>query len=345
MNGYVLRHPTRDDKRRLSEFSKLIWPNESPDKLSSRWWWKNTDKPECWLAEHQSSGDIAAMCGARRSRFWANGKAYNAVSICDWDVSPYHKNKGLGRQLLQKASEGFEICYTTSISESAAKAFSQLGWHSDSRIPIYLGNPYLSAFLGQKAHSPGVDIRTVNACSNLPIDERLFDNLWERTKHSGYVGMIRNAQFLMDLLKYSPERNYQLSMAFSGGALEGYMLFRTLPQKSFRRLPLTRVGLISDFLCAPNSQVFGPLMAHATTSFAKQRVSISAILTTDISAKHDLVKLGFTSANQPLFRNILHSAHTRCMLSTSEDIPDLERWHLTFADNDMDLIFGSTAGV
>lgn len=339
---YLFRRPRRGDEAELSSFSSLIWPTAPRNKLAGRWWWNGPKEPQCLLAEHRASGEIAAMCGARRTRFAIGSRTVDAVSICDWDVSPRHKGKGLGRGLVQQAGEGCSVLYTTSISASAAAAFSKLGWTGDARVPISLANPQVTAAVARLGGPRKVQVRVVDAGQRLPLDLRMFDELWSRGRPADALGMVRDGRFLLEHLAYCPDRKYRLALSFHDDALVGYLLFRILPRRSFRRLPWVRVGLLVDMFRIPGLGAAEALIAAASEDLVRAGVGVCAMLATERGIRERLPRMGFVSANETPFGKVLAPVHTRCMFSSSEKLPQfLNGWSLSFADNDMDFVFGS----
>lgn len=339
---YALRRPDRSDQAALRDFSRLVWPDVSDTVLLRRWWWATSPEPQCWIAEDKVTSEIAALCAARSVRFAVGSDAVQAISICDWNVSPQHGGRRLGRRLVELATAGAEVCYTTSISESAATAFTKLSWTNDAAVPIHVGSPYLTIGLC-RSRATGILVETGDARSILGARRHCFDGLWHRARTPGYVGLIRDGVFLLQHVSLSPSRPYLMAVASSGTELLGYLLFRILPHRSLRRLPWMRVGLLVDLLQMPDSGAAEALIGAVATYLARRRVPVCAILATDPELCRLLPRLGCYSAEQRLLSRLLAGTHTRCMCRSELSLPPfLEGWHLSFCDNDMDLVFGAS---
>jgi hypothetical protein len=339
---YRIRRPRPDDGPALAAFGREIWPAARPDKLGTRWWWHDPVAPHSWIAEHVPSGAVAALCGERRTRLVLDGEVVPASTICDWDVSPQHKGGGLGRALVEAGRATHPVMYTTSISDSAATAFARLGWSGDERVPIHVGIPAAAAALSVR--TGGLTVRTTEVSAGRHDGIEQVEALWSSYRPRR-VTMVRDGAFLRAHLAMAPHRSYQLAIALAGSDVVGYMLSRALPSGSFRRLRVGRMGLIADFLTRDDRPDVIPALVHATTRKLVRRGCIGvAALTTDPGHARAFERLGLVSARTPLVGGYLGSVSIRCMQWSQRPLPSFASgWYLTFADNDMDLIFGSAA--
>ncbi|NUP05116.1 MAG: GNAT family N-acetyltransferase [Polyangiaceae bacterium] len=344
--SYTVRRPERADLERLKAFAQDIWPGSPADKLTRRWWWNDPRAPQCWIAVHNDSGDIAAMCGERRSVLVLEAMEVPVASICDWDVSPRHKGKGLGRMLVERSRADHPVMYTTSISEAAATAFTRLGWAGHRPLSVMVGCPPLvSAVARARARRDSIATRNYRISSGSDDGIRHLDAIWDSSRQDRPIMTTRDARALKAHLRLVPHRSYGLTVAFSGDTPVGYALYRTLPKGSFRRFGHTPVGLLADFwVPEQNGTVLTRLVQDVSWALARSGVPVMLALTTQSWARSALRPLGFASEDTPWLGAKLRSFASRAMHVSDYALPDFEDgWHVTFVDNDMDLIFGSLA--
>lgn len=345
-NDYVIRRPTRADEPKIEVLAQEIWPGASEGKLSRRWWW-NAEVPHCWVAEHGPSGDIAAICGERRARLWAKGRELSSAAICDWDVSPRHGRKGLGRALVERSQSENALMYTTSISEAAAVGFERLGWTGHTVLPIAFATPPVVWAAAKAQASRAFEVDVSNVSSDDPSALAALDELGARVDSQPSVLMLaRDRAALTEHLSLVPGRRYRLAVAREAGEVVAYVLYRTLPKGSFRRFRHAPIGFLADFFTREGkSAALVPLIGAAAGELTRRGVPVMMALGTLPEHRRTLTRLGMVSAEVPLVGKYLRSLGSRAMVAYPEPVPAfLDGWHLTFLDNDMDLIFGSEAG-
>jgi len=338
--AYRIRRPMRSDESALATLSRDIWPGARSDKLAQRWWWNDPVAPQCWIAEHRDTGAIAAICGERRSMLLVGHELVPTATICDWDVASAHKGRGLGRSLVEASAATHPVMYTTSISDSAAAAFARLGWRGDARVPILLGAPATIALLGLSRRGPDVRRFEVSADSASGLEH--VEALWRSQTPMGLL-VPRDAAFVRSHLNLVPHRRYELAVAFDREVVLGWMLARILPSGSLRRLRAGRVGVIADYYVRPDApDALNALMGIVARTMTKRGCLGVATMTTNAKHARAFRAMGFVSAETPLIGRYLGSVSARCMHWSDRVLPSFsEGWHLTFADNDMDLTLGS----
>jgi hypothetical protein len=341
--GYLIRRPRATDLPGLRALATELWGPELAGTFDSRWWW-NDNPPHCWVSEHVESGSIAAICGARRSQFSLEGKTIATTTINDWYVSSRHSGKGLGRALVNKCAEECDFLYTSAISDSAAVAFARMGWVGDIRYTMFIGSPHLAALWTHRM-SRLISIERHHLGNGKPTDLTEIDAIWESLQWDAPAMMVRDGAFLRIHLELSGRRDHSLLVAKEGGRPIGYLLFRVLPPGSFQSVPFGRVGLISDYLVSrENTGVLRALVATAAGHFAAERVGLMLALASDSRHRSALHQLGLLSPTNALGQ-IGHRLSSRSMyLPTPGRSLLTANWHVTFADNDTDLILGTATG-
>jgi hypothetical protein len=231
--------------------------------------------------------------------------------------------------------------YGTSSSESAAVGLSRLGFRGDTVLPVFLAvPPVVVALAATRKTRHTVTGRRVSA--GVPTDLADIDALWAASPRAGATMMVRDAQFIREHLAFVPHRSYSLLVSREGDAVTGYLLSRTLPAGSFRRFERGRIGLVSDFHVLPGAaDALVPMLGAAAVEMLRSGAVAMAVLTTRPVVADLLTKLGFVSKHLPLFGRFLRRLGSRALYWSAEPVPPFEQWHVTFADNDMDLVFGS----
>jgi hypothetical protein len=264
------------------------------------------------------------------------------ASVCDWDVSSQHKGKGLGRLLVDKTRETHPVMYAMSASDSAAVALGRLGWKGDVALSVMVGSPPVTAGLAAVRRS-GQVIETYEVSSGRHVGLSHLDAIWKLGPTTRPVMVVRDTRFMEAHLALVPHRTYQLVVSFSGSEPRGYGLFRVLPKGSFRRFGHTRIGMLSDFWVPDRDRAaLRSVVGAAAAALTRSGVVVMLVLTTQRWVQQELALLGFASEETPLVGPKIKSLATRSMHSADRPLPDfVDGWHITFADNDMDLIFGS----
>jgi GNAT superfamily N-acetyltransferase len=341
---YVARRPSRGDEEALARFAQKIWPRTRPAVLGARWWWNAPREPQAWVVEHRPSQAIVALCAARETQLEVRGHRYAAASIGDWYVSPDHSGKGLGRMLVTESSRAHAVMYTTSISEHAATSFSRLGWRGNEALPLFMAPTPLMATLGAR-DGKNVELRFDDIRSNDSPSLDDLDGLWGSDGPHAPIGVPRNAAHVLSHVALVPHRTYRLLRTYRHGRLTGFGLWRILAKRSFRGLPWLRIGLLSDYYVAPSDlDTFRALVAAVSRALIGDGCAFFLALSTQRPHMRALTGMGCASPTLPLLGKWLGRLSSRSMHSADLDLGRfVDDWHVTFADNDMDLGLGSAA--
>ena len=315
-----------------------LWGTAESERFSRRWWW-NDDEPHCWIAEHVSTGKVAAVCAQRRTRFLLGGRTEPASTVSDWYVAPGHTGAGLGRALVRRGEETSGFMYTSAISESAAAGFERLGWVGDRRFPMSAGLvPLAGALAGRPAAGMDIEHRYVSADDSgdlAPVDE-----IWERLVWPAAAMMVRDAAHVDRHLSLSGGRRYSLLVARRRRVPVGYLLSRTLPPGSLRAFGPVRVGVVSDYLVnEADVDSLRALVGEACRRWLAERVVVMMALSAAEGHRRALSRLGLLRPVTVAGRVLGARMTNRSM---HQPAPGAEgSWHLTLADNDTDLILGA----
>lgn len=335
---YLIRRPVPADRPGLATLAAALWGPGESERFSARWWW-NDDQAHCWIAEHVPSGAVAAICAQRRVRFLLATRVVPTSTVSDWYVAPGHAGAGLGQSLVQKGEDTSGFMYTSAISESAAVGFGRLGWVGDRRFPMSAGLvPLARTLAGRPTAGLDVEHRTVSAddAGDLaPIDE-----IWEHLTWSAAAMMVRDAAALRQHLALAGGRRYALLVARRHRQPIGYLLCRTLPRHTLKAFGAARVGIVSDYLVdEADVTTLRVLVGEACRRWSAERVPVLMAMSAAEGHRSTFSRLGLLRP-VTVGGRLLGGRMTSRSMHVPE--PDAEgHWHLTFADNDTDLILGT----
>ncbi len=316
-----------------------LWgPNDS-DRFADRWWW-NDEVPHCWIAEHVPSKSVAAICAQRRVRFHTAEGERPAAVVSDWYVAPDHAGAGLGRDLVRQGEAADGFMYTSAISDQAALGFGRLGWVGDRRFPMSAGPVALVRSLaGRPERDLELEKRTITAGDTGDLSP--LDELWQQVRWPEAAMMVRDAAQLRGHLALAGGRAYRLLIARRRDRVVGYLLFRTLPSHSFNAFGAARVGIVSDYLVdRDDTATLRHLVAAACRDWRDERVVVMLALCGDDRHRATLSRMGLLHPISFRGRMIGARMTNRSMHRPAAGTDD--GWHLTFADNDTDLLLGGT---
>ena len=167
-----------------------------------------------------------------------------------------------------------------------------------------------------------------------PIDE-----IWEHLKWPGAAMMVRDADNLRQHLALSGGRRYSLLVARRHRQPIGYLLYRTL-RHALNAFGAARVGSVSDYLVdEADVATLRVLVGEACRRWSAERVKLLMVLSAAEGHRGTFSRLG-------LLRPVTVGGRLLGGRMTSRSMHQPEpgtegRWHLTFADNDTDLILGA----
>lgn len=336
---YSVRHPVASDLPALEHFAISVIARHRVGEISRRWWWRG-DRSACWLAIDASSGEIAACCAARSGHLLVDDVELPAAGVCDWYVSPYHRGVGLGRLLVERVRSQRHALFAASISESAAAGFARLGWTGPERLPVLVGQPALIAALGVCRRQ--LNVRSF-APANAPWPD--LDAIWMASDRSALPVMApRDSRRVREHIAIAGTRRLRLAVASIADRPMGYALYRALPTGAIRRFSWARAGMLVDFWVAGDDverrAVLGALAARAAGEVAASGALAFVALVTQRWAIDGLERAGFASPRTPVIGSALGRLSNRAM-HNGDGLPSFEKWHLTFADGDTDLLLGA----
>jgi hypothetical protein len=188
--------------------------------------------------------------------------------------------------------------------------------------------------------APGVEIecRTVSAAETGDLSS--LDEIWEHLHWPAAAMMVRDADALRQHLALAGGRPYTLLVARRRDRPIGYLLYRVLPPRALRAFGRARVGIVSDFLVdRTDTATLRSLVGEACRRWSSQRVGLLVAMTAAPAHQATFSKLGLLRPVTIGGRLVGSRLSSRSMYRPA---PGSEgNWHLTFADNDTDLILGT----
>jgi GNAT superfamily N-acetyltransferase len=348
---YEIRPYQDGDREKLKVLMLEVWPDRPEAAFERRWWWHSTNPP-LTVVEESGSGLLVGLCAHIDFTLCANKKLQRGAWLVDFFVSDRCQGAGLGKRLTQAVMERNPITASLSQTDAAWRAFQKLGWHNRKTAQLYLNAlplvpaamPTVRLFMpsAQITEIREVDILSAASLETYAAD---LDRLWQGLCHRYDALVSRSAQDL--ILRYSPrkDRNYRLTCAYRGNELIGYMVTRLCPPHSLNSLKRFAVGLIVDYLVAPEEGlVFGALLDRAGQALNERGAQCLLCLSTVPEFHKSLVSRGYLHGKTPLLGRKLSAMNIgfTCFSRIEEGgLLDL-KWFLTLGDCDMDLLWGET---
>jgi len=344
--GYRAEVVRPEDRQHVRAFASRVWSDSAAGHFDERWWW-NSAPVQAMVARHETTGDIAALCAGRRSRIAVGERVFECTAICDWFVSPDHKGKNLGVLIARALTDQVDVGTTMSISDDAVAGFAKLGWGPSPAglIPFFWAAPpvlWRHRLAGRKARRYAVESQALSLASAERVLDDELDALWEASRPTRPVSMVRDARALREHLALVPTRQYRLTTARSEGRLVGYVLSRDLPRNAFPRLGPTRITLLSDILTASaHDDAFAELLPRVLHDAAADGQDSALAMTTYRAYFGVMASHGLLSSEPSALGVRIPRLKTRFMvLPPKEAEIDAERLYLTALDSDGDLSFG-----
>ncbi|MGH9081371.1 MAG: hypothetical protein ACRDYE_15095, partial [Acidimicrobiales bacterium] len=252
---------------------------------------------------------------------------------------------GLGQALVGKGQEASSFMYTTAISESAAVGFGRLGWVGDHRVPMSAGAVPLARTLSRvlaRARRPaiGIEIEHRAVAAGSTGDLAPIDEIWENLRWPRAAMMVRDASHIRRHLLLAGDRRYSLLTARRHDRPVGYLLHRTLQPHALRAFGPARVGIVSDYLVdESDAATLQALVAEACRRWSAEGVMVCLALSGHAGHRRALARMGLLQPFAVGGRLVGRRMTSRMMFQPEPGTGG--HWHVTFADNDTDLILGT----
>jgi hypothetical protein len=328
------------EQDKFMEFAARVWPWRPRERILDSWWLRAA--PECAVAAI-AGGRMVGLCAGRPSEWMIDGRAYAAVAICDWYISPDHQGKLLGRRLVRQFEAPDRILSGFSISEVAINYLSRLGWVGPyqstlmalplpglARLPLALLKP--RGDLDFEHHEVGGG-GSLGALA--PDLEKIESSRMRARAH-----MRRGAAEWSWRLSVCGERRYRFCVARRAGAPIGYVVVRAMIPGASRMLGRLQGAIVTDLVAVDDDvTVLRALAVNGVELAAGLGARVVLAVTTSTAHRRALTATGFLSSGFPLLGPRLQRRAPVYMWLPKGPAATLssEKMDITFADADVDL--------
>jgi len=323
------------------------------------WRWQFIDNPAGagWVRLAERDGTIVGQYAAIPTRFRLNtggGEERTFAMSCDTMTHPDYQRQGmfvtLAQELYAELAERHGVSTVWGFPNAASHPgfVSRLGWFDIHVFPTrvkpirtaavfkrYLRWGVLSGTLGALADrsyqlaTPRVSPPT--RCEIRPLssfDER-FDALWTRHRDLAPVVQVRSSVHLNWRYCAVPEFGYRPFAVFVDGALEGYVVIRTL---TLFDLPFAAV--VDLFPCPiVDAAVTRDVLSFAQLEAEREGAAFLTALLPPAHTPH-LTRFGFLKV--PGFLNLRPwYLGARCQPADEPLLRDIGHWYVTYGDADI----------
>lgn len=341
------------DEPPLLSFLRLAYPDDPRKSDPVFWRWHYLQNPHAdlhdiplWIA---ASGDqIVGQLATIPVQLKAGDDSIRAIWVLDFIVREDQRGKGLGKRLVQAASEYGAVMLTLGINEQSKAVFCGLGWKEMGRIhryqkPLFAGNASdaIAQFapLRGLANAASAPLRRAvrrsaqrekYAARKVARFDSSFDDLWGRARSQWPCTVERSAGYLEWQFARQPGKEFDAIGLYERDQLAGFVVM-------FFRKPLHGTGppkaSISDLCFAPDGsdEIIDCLLEAALDRTIERRAGtlVTDVLNPRVEAR--LRRFGFWRVKKsPEFM-----AWTQA--SNAGLIYDPEVWFLTRADADVSI--------
>jgi GNAT superfamily N-acetyltransferase len=340
------------DRDKLRVLMLEVWPDRPVEAFERRWWWHSANPP-LTVVEGLENGAIVGLCAHIEFSLYAHGKLQHAAWLVDFFVSDRFQGLGLGKRLTQALMARYPITASLSQTNAAWRAFQKLGWHDRQTAQLYLNvlplvsaaMPIVRFFLPD---APILEIRETEILSSSSLEayEDDIDTLWQKLRYRYDILVSRSTRDIIHRYAPRPDRTYRFTCAYRDNELIGYMVTRLCPSNSLKSLKRFPVGLIVDYLLAPEEDLtFGVLLDRAGQSMVALGAKCLLCLSTLPEFHKRLTSRGYLHAKSPFLGRKLSAMNIGFTYFTEVGLerPSDSKWFLTLGDCDMDLLWGETS--
>lgn len=343
-DAYEVREVLPEDRPGLRALAREVWPDRPENIFADRWWLRG-DERSALVGIHRDSNELVGVLADRRCRVEIEGKTVSASGICDWYLSPRHSGHGLGKRLMKKLIDAYELVIGISPTEVSHANLKRLGFGPVFPAPAYLA-PVPSAWIAARVlrtrAGKKLEVRSLALESGSDVPE-VVDAIWTARQDRASVSLVRDAAEIRWRVGITRARGYHLFLAYDAGRPVGYLLARVGPRGTSNRLTWSPLGLVVDFLCVDpdDTAVLLALLEPCLAWFARKGAPLALALTTVPPAAKTLHGLGFVSPATPLVGAKLGKLGTRFTYRYPAGHTEARAFHFTFADADLDLALGA----
>ncbi len=210
-----------------------------------------------WLSRHEMDRDIAAFengrmvatAGAYSTRMTVpGGESIPVAAVTDVAVLPTHNRRGIGTMLMRDQLERVRDRGETGAALWASESIIYGRWG----YGIAVQHDAVSIDTRHSRFEHGVAPRGNMRIVSIDEARRIFPGVWERAMHAWPGFMARKPEFHYRTLRepnpeYSPaDGTLFLAIYEQAGTIDGYVMYRVLPESAERRLKVLELIPTTD---------------------------------------------------------------------------------------------------
>ncbi|MBI4620272.1 MAG: GNAT family N-acetyltransferase [Desulfobacterales bacterium] len=320
-----------------------------------RWHWQYIENPfwpscdiSAWL--YKTNGEAVGHIGTIPVQLHAGSKKINAAWAVDFMTLSQYRRKGIGRALVNKISEHFDILMAIGITEMSFRLFMKMGWRHLGNIPYYIMvwdcrgllkkkiddifilnlvsipvNLLLKVFNASKKLTLKIDVVEVRRIDSFDKEPAEFFN---ETTMNYQILVTRNKSYLNWKYDRQPDMNYVKLKAVDGKKPCGYSVIRCI--KCDVGKP---EGLIVDIIAPPDDRTsIKSLVLASLEYFKKEGCSLVRCY-----ASHKGIQKALLSCGMIRRKSDMRFLISKDIVGLNEH-HNLGNWHITSGDCDIDRI-------
>lgn len=317
ISAYQDQFNSRRFKDRDQVVKRYFWEYEQNPHLES-------GKPTIWVCRIE--GRIIGQFCAMPATLYINGHPCKAGWCQDFIVLPQYRKAGIGRlltkHLIDESKEYFDLLLVAGTNEVSYKIFKEAGFKSKGWIDRKIKMVF--SFAAASRSQRDIDI------VDITVIDREFDDLWQRMYKKFGCLTERSQKSLAWRFMEQPCLKYNIFAAKRNGLLEGYIAIRQSRINS-GILKDIKIGCISDLFFDPSDDKVGDSLLRSAFDYFKGKVNIVRFDALGKYMEEASRKAGFfdTKSNNKFMIYLL-----RKEVEIKED-----RWHMTYADSDLDISY------
>jgi GNAT superfamily N-acetyltransferase len=320
-----------------------------------RWNWQYVENPFCspcditaWL--YKTDGEAAGHIGTIPVQLNAGVKKINAAWAVDFMTLSQYRGKGIGRALVNKISEHFDILMAIGITDMSFSLFMKMGWRFLGNIPYFMmvwdcksllkrkmGDIFILNFVSIPLNfllkvfndfkkltleTDVVEVHRIDSFDKEPVE--FFNEIAGNYK----ILVPRNKSYLNWKYDRQPDMNYVKLKATGGNKPCGYCVIRCIECDSDKPQ-----GLIVDIIAQPGDTAsIKSLVLASLEYFKKEGCSLVRCY-----ASHKGIQKALLSCGMIRRKSDMRFLISKDIVGLNEH-RNLGNWHITSGDCDIDRI-------
>ena len=323
MNDLAIRAYHTSDMGEIVDLINVVQPHVPFTVERWRWEYANclNGGGLAWVAEH--AGKIICHLGVLRFNWYVDGKKTGAFQYVDAMTHPDFRFQKIFARVVATSQEHFERSGIPHIyyypNENSMKESLNLGVHLVTRVPLLVR--------GTDGVAPVESVRGVRIEKVRRFDSEI-ERLCESMKEVFRFAMVRDPSYLTWRYLEKPDDSYVPYVAFKGGTLVGYMIF-----KVFEKHGETRRSHIVDLWAGPeDTDTMAALVRYAIRLASEAKAEeLSCWMLPHAPAYAPLLENGFQTRTTDRYLVALGSKGWK----DRDALQEPGNWHITMGDSDV----------